>query len=305
LAIALMVSSGPSFPPWAQAVNPVAAVGVIWVTALLSLLRQRKALEETRLRYDQEKEFRENEELLRARAAFGRVTEELIATRDVAVYTLAKVAESRDIETGQHLERIRAYSHILALELRKDRAYARVIDDEFLTDLYRSSPLHDIGKVGIRDDILLKRGPLTPEEFESMKRHTTIGANILQDAVSHKHSAKFLEMAALIARCHHERFDGTGYPAGLSGTAIPLAARIVTLADVFDALTSERPYKEAYPPDVARQTIEDESGRHFDPAIVDACRGRFEDFVKVQLAYPNKHVQIFGVTESLLAELSK
>ena len=94
-----------------------------------------------------------------------------------------------------------------------------------------------------------------------------------------------------------------GYPAGLSGTAIPLAGRIVALADVFDALTSERPYKEAYSPDVARQTIEDESGRHFDPAIVDVFLERFEDFVKVQLAYPNKHVQIFGVTESLLAEL--
>jgi len=285
------------------AANRLLAVGVVWAAAFVCVLRQKKVTAEARAKRDHERALQENEELRRAKAALEEKTSELTETRDLAIYTLAKVAESRDVETGQHIERVRAYSLILAHELRKDPAYARVIDREFLDNLYRASALHDIGKVGIRDDVLLKPGRFTPEEFDAMKRHTLIGTDILEDAITHHGGGTFMEMAALVARCHHERFDGTGYPVGLSGTAIPLAARIVAVADVFDALTTERPYKEAYCPQAARQLIEQESGRQFDPVIVDAFCKRFEDFVKVQLSYPSQHVRIFGVTEALLQEV--
>ena len=143
--------------------------------------------------------------------------QDIIAIQDTAVFTLAKVAESRDQETGGHLTRMRAYSQILGEELAREGPYADQISGQFLDDLYRSSPMHDIGKVGIRDEILLKPGRLTPEEFETMQQHTVIGANILDQAVARLRGGGFLAMAALIARFHHERFDGTGYPAGLVG----------------------------------------------------------------------------------------
>jgi len=208
--------------------------------------------------------------------------EEITAIQDTTVFTLAKVAESRDQETGGHLHRMREYSQILAEELRRQGPYAGQIDQQFLDDLYRSSPLHDIGKVGIRDEILLKPGELTPQEFAVMRQHATMGANILDQAVLGSRGGGFLTMAALIARFHHERFDGTGYPAGLCGDRIPLPARIVTLADVYDALTSERPYKRAYPSQQSRQIIEAESGRQFDPVVVAAFQARFYDFCRVQ-----------------------
>ena len=209
-------------------------------------------------------------------------TRDVIAIQDTAVFTLAKVAESRDQETGGHLTRMRAYSQILGEELAREGPYADQISGQFLDDLYRSSPMHDIGKVGIRDEILLKPGRLTPEEFETMQQHTVIGANILDQAVARLRGGGFLAMAALIARFHHERFDGTGYPAGLVGQEIPLPARIVAVADVYDALTSVRPYKPAYPTNEAKAIIRRDSGRHFDPVIVEAFRRRFDDFLRAQ-----------------------
>jgi len=208
--------------------------------------------------------------------------EEITATQDLAVFTLAKVAESRDQETGGHLLRMREYSRILAEELQSRGPYASQIDRQFLDDLCRSSPLHDIGKVGIRDEILLKPAKLAPHEFAVMRQHTTIGANILDQAVMGARGGGFLTMAALIARFHHERFDGSGYPAGLRGAAIPLPARIVALADVYDALTSARPYKRAFSSQHSRELIEAESGRHFDPVIVEAFQARFDDFCRIQ-----------------------
>jgi putative two-component system response regulator len=136
--------------------------------------------------------------------------------------------------------------------------------------IYMTSPLHDIGKVGIRDGILRKPGPLTPEEFEIMKQHTLIGSETLEAAASAHPGAKYLRMARDIARSHHEHFDGSGYPDGLEGEAIPLCARIVTLADVYDALTSKRVYKPAFEHANARQIIQENRGKHFDPDIVDA-----------------------------------
>ena len=207
---------------------------------------------------------------------------DLVDTRDVAVFALAQLAESRDPETGQHLERIRAYCRILAEQLRKEGPYTSLIDEQFVEDIYRSSPLHDIGKVGIPDAILLKPDRLSEREFAILKRHTVIGAGALERAATHSGCGGFLQMAADIARYHHERFDGTGYPAGLKGQEIPLAARIVALADVYDALTSVRVYKSAYDPEVAQLMIEQQSGKHFDPAVVDAFRARAREFMDLQ-----------------------
>jgi putative two-component system response regulator len=207
---------------------------------------------------------------------------EIVDTRDIAVFALAQLAESRDPETGQHLERIRGYCRILAEELRCHGPYTHLIDEQWIEDIYRSSPLHDIGKVGIPDAILLKPGRLTDREFAILKKHTLIGAGALARAASQGGSGGFLRMAVEIARSHHERWDGSGYPEGLKGQAIPLAARIVALADVYDALTSVRVYKSAYEPEVARLMIEGESGKHFDPAIVEAFRNRFQDFLEMQ-----------------------
>jgi PAS domain S-box-containing protein len=209
-------------------------------------------------------------------------TAEIIGIRDVTVFALAKLAESRDPETGEHLERLRAYSQILAEILREEGPYTNEIDEQFLEDLFRSSPLHDIGKIGIPDTILLKPGRLSVGEFEIMKRHTVIGAETLGCSATQNKSGSFLIMAAEVARSHHERFDGSGYPSGLSGQHISLAARIVALADVYDAITSSRVYKSAFEPRVAKNMVEKEKGKHFDPAVVDAFRAGWEDFVNVQ-----------------------
>jgi cyclic di-GMP phosphodiesterase len=220
--------------------------------------------------------------------------QQIIALQDVAVFTLARLAESRDNQTGSHLLRLREYAQILGEDLAHRGPYAAEIDDQFLSDLYRSSPLHDIGKVGVSDEILLKPGPLTHEEFKLIKRHTVIGANILDDAATQLSAGGFLAMGATIARCHHERWDGTGYLAGLVGEEIPLAARIVSVADVYDALTSERPYKTAWEPEAAKEAIEAESGSQFDPAVVDAFRRRFDNFLDVQRQHADRSLTVTG-----------
>jgi PAS domain S-box-containing protein len=227
-----------------------------------------------------------------AEAELEAAQRQLMATRDVSVFALAKLAESRDPETGEHLERMRTYAQLLAEQLRRAGPYVDQIDDTFLEDLFRSSPLHDIGKVGIPDSVLLKPGRLTADEFEVMKRHTLIGADTLESALQHTGHGGFLQMAAGIARWHHERFDGSGYPDKLAGQNIPLAARIVALADVYDALTSPRVYKSAYDPRLAREMIEAESGRHFDPVVVDAFRVCYPDFLRCQGLEPTQLIEM-------------
>ena len=174
------------------------------------------------------------------------------------------------------------YASVAAAQLGRQRCYAGQIDVKFLKRLRQAVPLHDIGKIGISDAILLKRGPLTPVERKTMREHTIIGAIFLEQLVSHVEENDFFSMAAAIARWHHERFDGGGYPSGLAGQDIPLPARIVALADVYDALTTRRPYREVESPEAARATIEEQSGRQFDPAVVDAFGECFADFVRVQ-----------------------
>ena len=158
--------------------------------------------------------------------------------------------------------------------------YADQIDESFIETLYRASPLHDIGRAVIPDMILLKPGQLTTSEFAVMKHHTVAGAEALTKAVDQTEGDEFVTMATEVVRHHHERFDGGGYPDNLKGTAIPLSARIVGLADVYDALTSARVYKLDFEPAVAKDMIEKQKGVHFDPAIVEAFCGRFEDIVQ-------------------------
>ena len=214
---------------------------------------------------------------------------QIVQTRDLTVFALARLAESRDPETGEHLVRMRAYSQILAEYLSERGAYSDQIDLQFLDDLYRSSPLHDIGKVAIPDSVLLKPGELTEEEFAVMKQHTKHGADTLAEVATHTTAGSFLKMAVEIARSHHERFDGAGYPDGLSGKAIPLAARIVSVADVFDALASKRVYKDAIDPIVAYEMIVDQSGKQFDPIVVDAFIARYDEFLEVHYQHAEGH----------------
>jgi putative two-component system response regulator len=222
------------------------------------------------------KTIEQNTQLLETRVL--QRTNEILETRDLVFFTLARLAESRDPETGHHLERIEGYTRLLTQWLATNGPYQNQLTEHYCDEICRSSILHDIGKVGIPDSILLKPGRLTHDEFEIMKQHAEIGAEALEDSALHSESSNFLSLAIEIARFHHEKYNGEGYPHGLSGTDIPLSARIVTVADVFDALTSERVYKKAMPAEEARMLILSESGQHFDPEIVAAFVAQWEAF---------------------------
>jgi putative two-component system response regulator len=210
-----------------------------------------------------------------------------LESRDLVIFALAKLAEFRDKDTGTHLERMREYSRILADELSRWPKYESVIDGDYVQLIYLTSPLHDIGKVGVPDSVLLKPARLTPEEFEVMKEHTLIGGDTLRAVAEGTPTAQFLVMAQDIAMTHHERFDGRGYPNGLAGGQIPLCGRIVALADVYDALRSKRVYKSAFTHETARSTIVQESGKQFDPDIVQAFLNREAEFIAVANRFQN------------------
>ncbi len=213
-------------------------------------------------------------------------TAQIEKTQDVAIFGLAKLAEYRDPETGLHLERMRTYSKVLAENLQKIEKYKSLINEKFIEMIYKSSPLHDIGKVGISDRILLKPGKLTDDEFDIMKTHASIGGNAIEAAEKDlKDEQTFLTMGKIIAYFHHEKFDGNGYPHGLKGEAIPLAARICAICDVFDALISKRPYKKAWKVEDALALIEEERGKHFDPELVDVFKFVFEDIRAIKEKY--------------------
>ena len=200
----------------------------------------------------------------------------------MTIFCLARLAESKDSETGQHLERIRGYSKLLAERLIADEATARQLPVRFPDLIHQTSPLHDIGKVGIPDSILLKPGSLNDDEWTVMKRHTEIGAETLDTALRAYPGAEFLRVARDIAWAHHERWDGSGYPRGLKGDAIPWSARIVALADVYDALTSRRVYKAAMPHEVARGIILQGTGHHFDPRVIQAFLAAEPQFIALR-----------------------
>ena len=224
------------------------------------------------------KPFDRDELLARLRSAERIVS---LETRDVAIFAMAKLAESRDSDTGAHLERVQGYARCLTQRLLATGEHAELLDAEYVRLIHSTSPLHDIGKVGIPDAVLLKPGRLSDKEFDVMKTHTTLGADTLEAAAARFPGAGFLEMARDIAATHHERFDGTGYPRGLAGEEIPLCGRIVALADVYDALTSKRVYKDAFTHDVARGILVGDAGTHFDPRVVDAFLAAEEEFVAI------------------------
>ncbi|MCI0630472.1 MAG: HD domain-containing protein [Phycisphaerales bacterium] len=205
------------------------------------------------------------------REEIDRKSRHLMATRDAVIFGMAKLSESRDAQTGQHLLRIRRYVELLARQLRETVPSLRdLFTDEWIADLGLSSALHDIGKVGVPDSVLLKPGKLTPAEFDQIKRHTSIGGDCLFEIEQRLSDSNFLMLAREIAYAHHEWWNGDGYPLGLQGTNIPLSARIVALADVYDALTTNRPYKPALAHSEVVKIIRNRHGTHFEPAVVDA-----------------------------------
>jgi len=207
-----------------------------------------------------------------------------------AIEGLAKLAESRDPETGDHLTRMSLYSAIIAEQLSYESPYSRDINAAYIRDVLRFAPMHDIGKVGIEDSILLKPGRLTDEERLEMQKHPEIGAKVLQRCEQQMNDLgrSIFKVGIEITECHHEKYDGSGYPANLKAQDIPLSARIVAAADVFDALTSRRPYKEAWPVEKALRVMKEDAGTHFDPLVIVALEQAME---KVMAVY-NQHRHI-------------
>ncbi len=213
------------------------------------------------------------------------VKEKVREISDSQLSTIAAVsvlAESRDDDTGHHIERTRTFCRVLATKLRENPRYAPGISDAFVETIFQASPLHDIGKVGIADAILLKPDKLTREEFEIMKTHTLIGARTLQTVRRKYPGNSFVNMGIAITRSHHEKWDGSGYPDGLAGDDIPLSARIMALCDVYDALRSRRVYKQPYSHSRSSELIREGSGSHFDPAIVQAFLQVEAEFARIR-----------------------
>lgn len=196
------------------------------------------------------------------------------------IFALSKLAESRDAETGRHLERVRFFCQILAEKLCRESPYKHEIEDNFIHNISNASPLHDIGKVAIPDSILLKPGKFIAEEFEVMKTHTTIGASTLDEVRKLYPGNRFIDMGISIARSHHERWDGKGYPENLAGQNIPLAARIMAVVDVYDALRSKRCYKEAVDHSLCKEAIIAGRGGQFDPVVIDAFTLSEQEFAR-------------------------
>ncbi len=264
----------------ANKINAFAVGGVDYVTKPFQIeeihARTRTHLHLRKLQADLEQSNRHLEERVQAQV------QELSDSQRATIIALAKLAECRDDDTGAHIERTQTFCRVLAEALRIDSCYADSIDQSFVTNLYYAASLHDIGKVGIPDHILLKPGRHTPEEFAIMKTHVIIGAKTLQSACGDYPHNAFLNMGMVIARSHHEKWDGSGYPDGLAGAAIPLPARIMAVADVYDALRSQRPYKAAFSHAASYAMILNGAGQHFDPAVVEAFRTVEAQFAEIR-----------------------
>lgn len=212
-------------------------------------------------------------------------TRECTITRDVTIHALLGLLEIRNIESSNHTKRTQWIMIALCCHLRKKEPYKCILTDEYISELFSTSPLHDIGKVGIPDSILLKPGKLTTDEFEIMKKHTLYGVDALRYDEHEAVDISFIKTASEIVGTHHEKFDGTGYPCGLKGCDIPLSGRLMAIVDVYDALVSTRVYKPAYSHAEAMQIIAEGKNKHFDPDIVDAFF-EIEDDIK---AIANKY----------------
>ncbi len=211
--------------------------------------------------------------------------QQITVAQQATIFALAKLAASRNLETGEHLQRICEYSKVISEKLRLLPKYTSVIDEDFIRNIYAASPLHDIGKVGIPDKILLKIDKLTKEEFAIMKTHTIIGGKTLREVDQQNPGNDFVHVGIESAESHHEWWDGNGYPYGLAGENIPLAGRILALGDVYDATISKRVYKEAFSHSESREIILNGSGKNFDPDIVDAFISSEDEFIAISKRY--------------------
>jgi putative two-component system response regulator len=230
-----------------------------------------------------------------------RRTREVQAIQDVTILTMASLAETRDNETGNHIRRTQHYVKALAIKLRDHPRFAGYFTDHVIDLLFKSAPLHDIGKVGIPDKILLKPGKLTPEEFEIMKTHTTLGRDAIEQAERQLGTpVEFLKVAKEIAYSHQEKWDGSGYPEGLSGDGIPVSARLMAVADVYDALISRRVYKPAFTHERAVELISEGRGKHFDPDITDAFMEIREEFRTIAKKFGDSDSDIARQAERLV-----
>jgi putative two-component system response regulator len=226
-------------------------------------------------------------------AEVGRRTRELGAIQDVTIHAMASLAETRDNETGNHIRRTQHFVRILAHRLRGHPRFRHFLDEGTIELIFKSAPLHDIGKVGIPDRILLKPGRLTAEEFEIMKRHTVLGREAIEMAERQLGTpVAFLDIAKEIAEGHQEKWDGSGYPHGRKGDAIPIAARLMAVADVYDALISRRVYKPALPHETAVEIMARGRGSHFDPDILDACLDTAERFREVAGRFRDSDLEV-------------
>ncbi len=258
------------------------AVVLARVRTHLKLAQARRFLRDRNEDLEQQVAERTLEIVLKS-AELMRQKQEVIASQGATIVAFCALAEARDNETGNHIRRTQNYVKALAEWLRDQSRFAAEVNDETIPLLFRSAPLHDVGKVAIPDRILLKPGKLTPEEWEIMKRHAAYGGDAIARAESELSSrseqgGSFLRYAREIAYGHHEKWDGTGYPLGLAGEAIPVSARLMAVADVYDALISKRVYKEAFSHDQAMAIIVEERGRHFDPDLVDALLAVADEF---------------------------
>lgn len=210
-----------------------------------------------------------------------------------SIVAFTELIEARDMDTGLHIKRIQMYSKILTKGIMEMGEYRDTITEQYIEDIYKYSPLHDIGKIGIADAILLKPTKLTTDEFEAMKKHPVIGAYILRKTRTSllKYNRNMFDMGIEIAESHHEKYNGTGYPYGISGKNIPLSARIVAVADVFDALTSKRVYKNAYDISTSIKTIEDGDGESFDPIVVKAFLNNKKKIISVLKSYQEESIE--------------
>jgi putative two-component system response regulator len=214
---------------------------------------------------------------------------------------MASLAETRDNETGNHIRRTQHYVKALAIKLRDHPRFAGYFTDHVIDLLFKSAPLHDIGKVGIPDKILLKPGKLTPEEFEVMKTHTTLGRDAIEQAERQLGTpVEFLKVAKEIAYAHQEKWDGSGYPEGLAGDAIPVSARLMAVADVYDALISRRVYKPAFTHEKAVELITEGRAKHFDPDITDAFLEIREEFRTIAKRFADSDGDIERQAERLV-----
>jgi response regulator RpfG family c-di-GMP phosphodiesterase len=214
-----------------------------------------------------------------------RLSDSTVKMQDGLIITMADMVENRDSDTGAHIQKTSAYVKIIVEGLKEKGYYPEKITPKFMSDVVRSAPLHDVGKINIPDGVLNKPGKLTPEEYEIMKTHTTAGKNIMEHAIETVEGDSYLKEARNMAAYHHERWDGKGYPEGLHGEVIPLSARIMAVADVFDALTSPRVYKPAFPLDKALSIIEEGNGTQFDPKCVEAFIDSLDEVKKVLRKY--------------------